>query len=158
MSRVHINIPVSNLAASVAFYSKLFNTEPSKLKADYANFRLEDPALHLALVYKKDYTGQDPAFHQDQHFGVELFDGGALSGWKARLKSDGILPHLEEEDVTCCYAVADKFWVRDPDANEWEFWVRTDDEGETLYRSNASQESGCCVPAAQQNPQSACCQ
>ena len=25
-------------------------------------------------------------------------------------------------DTTCCYAVQDKFWVTDPDGNEWEFF------------------------------------
>jgi len=147
-SRVHINIPVSNLEQSIAFYGKLFGVDPSKQKSDYANFRLENPALHLALVLRPDYTGKDPAFDFDQHFGVELFDEGILNTWKERVKTAGILPHLEEEDVTCCYAVANKFWMQDPDGNEWEFWVRTDDEGETLQRSSSEEESACCVPKA----------
>jgi len=155
-SRVHINIPVSNLEDSIGFYSKLFGVEPSKQKTDYANFRLENPALHLALVLRSDYTGKDPAFDFDQHFGVELFDEDILNTWKERVKTAGILPHLEEEDVTCCYAVANKFWMQDPDGNEWEFWVRTDDEGETLYRSSSEGESACCAPK-QEIKEDACC-
>ena len=158
MSRVHLNIPVSNLEASVEFYSKLFGTEPSKLKPDYANFRLDKPALHLALVLRKDYTGKDPAFDFDQHFGIELFDNETLANWKERLKALNILPHLEEESVTCCYAIADKFWVQDPDKNEWEFWVRIDDEGETLYRSSSSEEKACCVPLPEKQKEDACCE
>ncbi|MBK8189194.1 MAG: VOC family protein [Vampirovibrionales bacterium] len=151
-SRVHINIPVSDLEQSIAFYSKLFDVKPSKQKSDYANFRLESPALHLALVLRSDYTGKDPAFDFDQHFGIELFDQETLSTWKERVKTAGILPHLEEENVTCCYAVANKFWLQDPDRNEWEFWVRTDDEGETLYSSSTGSESACCAPA-----ETSCC-
>jgi catechol 2,3-dioxygenase-like lactoylglutathione lyase family enzyme len=154
-SRVHINIPVSDLEKSIAFYSKLFDVEPSKTKPDYANFRLKNPALHLALVLRPDYTGKDPAFDFDQHFGLELFDENILNTWKERVKTAGILPHLEEEDVTCCYAVANKFWMQDPDGNEWEFWVRTDDEGETLYRASAEGESACCAP--KQEPKEESC-
>lgn len=143
MTRVHINIPVSHLETSIAFYSKLFGAEPSKVKSDYANFRLEKPSLHLALVLRADYTGKDPAFDFDQHFGVELFDDQSLQAWKERIKAEGLLPHLEEDNVTCCYAVSNKFWIQDPDGNEWEFWVRTDDEGETLYSSNISTDTCC---------------
>ncbi|MBY0403933.1 MAG: VOC family protein [Cyanobacteria bacterium] len=155
-TRVHINLPVSNLEQSIAFYSKLFNTPPSKVKSDYANFRLEEPALHLALVLQADYTGKDPAFDFGQHFGIELFDGETLSSWKEKAKTAGILPHLEEEQVTCCYAVADKFWMQDPDGNEWEFWVKTDEDGETLYSNTAA--SACCAPEATDIPEkSSCC-
>lgn len=141
-TRVHINIPVSNLEASIDFYTKVFGVAPSKRKPDYANFRLDQPALHLALVLRSDYTGKDPAFDFDQHFGVELFAEDQLAQWKERVKTAGVLPHLEEENVTCCYAISDKFWLQDPDGNEWEFWVRHNDEGDTLFSS--SEASSCC--------------
>jgi catechol 2,3-dioxygenase-like lactoylglutathione lyase family enzyme len=51
-TRVHINLPVADLDASIAFYSRVFGISPSKLRSDYANFRLDEPALHLALVHK----------------------------------------------------------------------------------------------------------
>lgn len=155
MTRVHINIPVQDLERSITFYSKLFNTEPSKLKPDYANFRLEEPALHLALVKHPSYTGKDPVFDYGQHFGIELFDDKVLASWKERVKAAGIMPHLEEEQVTCCYAVADKFWMQDPDGNEWEFWVRTDDEGTTLFSTQS--EGTCCAPAQPQEEPAGCC-
>jgi catechol 2,3-dioxygenase-like lactoylglutathione lyase family enzyme len=153
MTRVHINLPVRDLDKSIDFYHRLFDAAPSKVKSDYANFRLEKPALHLALVSRPDYTGKDPVFDFGQHFGVELFDDETLNAWKDRVKSTGILPHLEEEQVTCCYAVADKFWVQDPDGNEWEFWVRTNDEGATLNSSSAA--STCCIP--EEPTKASCC-
>lgn len=155
MPRVHINIPVSNLEASIVFYSKVFGTEPTKLRPDYANFRLDEPALHLALVHQPDFTGNDPVFDHGQHFGIELFADAELATWKERVKATGVLPHLEEEGVTCCYAVANKFWLRDPDGNEWEFWVRQDDEGETLYSSSAA--STCCAPASDEQVSTGSC-
>lgn len=155
MTRVHINLPVSNLTSSIAFYSKLFSTEPSKIKPGYANFRLETPALHLALVERADYTGKDPAFDFEQHFGIELFDAESLNSWKNTVKEAGIFPHLEEDQVTCCYAVADKFWMQDPDGHEWEFWVCTDDEGETL--SKTTESNGCCAPVPASTTSGSCC-
>ncbi|WP_373530972.1 ArsI/CadI family heavy metal resistance metalloenzyme [Vampirovibrio sp.] len=145
-ARVHINLFVSNLEASVSFYSKIFNVPPSKLKTDYANFRLETPALHLALVHQPGMKSNSVTNGQGQHFGVELFDDQVLNTWKESVKSQGLVPHLEEENVTCCYAVANKFWLHDPDGNEWEFWVRHDDEGETLFSSNEA--TRCCAPEA----------
>lgn len=144
-SRIHINLPVFDLSKSIAFYSTLFNTEPSKQKPDYANFRLEDPALHLALVLHPGLTKKEPARDFDQHFGIELFDEALLNTWKNRMQTAGFSPYLEEENVTCCYAVANKFWLKDPDGNDWEFWVRANDKGKTLYRSFEA-DSACCVP------------
>ena len=40
---------------------------------------------------------------------------------KTRLEKEGFFAR-EEMDTTCCYAVQDKFWVTDPDGNEWEFF------------------------------------
>ena len=49
-TRVHISLPVSDVEASARFYEKLFGQAPTKRKPDYANFRLDQPALHLSLV------------------------------------------------------------------------------------------------------------
>ncbi len=154
-TRIHINITVSDLEASIDFYSKVFGTEPSKQKADYANFRLDTPALHLALVHQPNRPKQTVTNGTGQHFGVELFDDAVLADWKSRVTASGVLPHLEEENVTCCYAVADKFWLQDPDGNEWEFWVRHDDEGETLASSSAV--APCCGPAKVETDTENCC-
>lgn len=155
-ARIHISIPVSDITASVAFYSQVFNTQPSKLKDDYANFRLESPvALHLSLVYQPGLTQRTAESMSGQHFGVELFEDQDLADWKAQVKASGIAPHREEEQVTCCYAVADKFWLQDPDGHAWEFWVRHDDNGASLY-SDENTDSTCCTPTASGKVDSCC--
>ena len=50
MSRVQLALNVDDLDESVAFYSKLFNTQPAKLKQDYANFAIDEPPLKLVLL------------------------------------------------------------------------------------------------------------
>ncbi|MFE6852824.1 VOC family protein, partial [Streptomyces sp. NPDC057674] len=50
MSRVQLALRVPDLAASIAFYTKLFGTEPAKLRDGYANFAIEEPPLKLVLI------------------------------------------------------------------------------------------------------------
>ncbi len=115
-TRVHLHFPVRDLEASTAFYRTLFQVEPTKAHPDYASFRLDVPALHLAL------SPGDPGSDRG-HYGVELFDDAELAAWKERLAGAG-RPVREEHETTCCYATAEKFWVTDPDGRPWEFWVR----------------------------------
>ncbi len=137
-TRIHISLEVADLEASIHFYRQLFQREPTKVKPDYANFRMVEPALHLALVHRPDRA---PAGESSQHFGVELFSDERLAGWLEAVKEAELDPRIEEQ-VTCCYAVADKFWVRDPDGHEWEFWVRTE-EAEQMREESAE---ACCAP------------
>jgi len=138
--RVHLNLDVRDLTRSVAFYGTLFGTMPSKLESDYANWRLDAPGLHLALVHKPQH---EPA-ETDQHFGIEIMDDDALFTWRDRVKAAGIDVRVEEA-VTCCYAVANKFWVTDPDGNDWEFWVKHED-ADAMHGDTASTDAGCCAP------------
>lgn len=147
--RVHVSLEVANLQASIPFYSQLFGRAPTKVKDDYANFRMEDPNLHLALVHRPD-RAPEPAF-TSRHFGIELFADEALLTWREAVKEAG-LDHRIEERITCCYAVADKFWVRDPDGHEWEFWVRHE-EADTMHDDDAA--VACCAPKSSDSTSSA---
>jgi catechol 2,3-dioxygenase-like lactoylglutathione lyase family enzyme len=122
-TRIHVSLPVTDLEASVAFYSALFGTEPSKRKDDYANFRLDGPPIHLALVATG--AGQ-PGTDGIRHNGVEVDSAEALAAWRTRL-DEAEVTYRVEDDAVCCYAKADKLWVDDPDGNPWELWVRTGD-------------------------------
>ena len=59
MSRVQLALNVSDLDAAVDFYSKLFATEPAKLRPGYANFAVADPArLRLLSLIAAQPGGQ----------------------------------------------------------------------------------------------------
>ena len=45
MKRFHVHAHVDDLKASVAFYSKLFAAEPTRLESDYAKWMIEDPRI-----------------------------------------------------------------------------------------------------------------
>ena len=50
MSRVQLALNVADLDEAIAFYSKLFGTEPAKVRAGYANFAIAEPPLKLVLI------------------------------------------------------------------------------------------------------------
>ncbi len=158
-TRVHISLEVSDLNKAVSFYSRLFQSEPTKIKSDYANFRMETPQLHLALVHNPKRTAEA---HSNRHYGIELFADERLDKWLAAVKGSGLETRIEEA-TTCCYAVANKFWARDPDGHEWEFWVRHG-EADAMHSFEpaacGTEESTCCAPEAkpvEATPKKAAC-
>jgi predicted enzyme related to lactoylglutathione lyase len=116
MARVQLALNVSDIDEAVAFYSKLFRTEPAKRRAGYANFAVEEPPLKLVLIENADA----PATLN--HLGVEVFSTDEVAATQARLADQGMAT-ATEENVTCCYAVQDKVWVDDPDGAPWEIYT-----------------------------------
>lgn len=146
-TRVHISLEVSDIGRAIDFYSRLFQHEPTKVRDDYANFRLETPALHLALVHKPGRQQEAGAAEgNNRHYGIELFSNEKLSDWMNKAQGSGLNPRIEE-NVTCCYATANKFWAQDPDGHEWEFWVRSG-EAESMHEvePEPKQKVQCCAP------------
>ena len=117
MSRVQLALRVSDLEGSIAFYSKLFGTEPAKRRPGYANFAITEPPLKLVLI-----EGEPDQPTVMDHLGVEVETSDAVGAAAARLAGEG-LPTLEEADTTCCYAVQDKVWVHGPGDEPWEVYV-----------------------------------
>jgi len=116
MSRVQLALNVSDLDAAVDFYSKLFATEPAKLRPGYANFAVADPPLKLVLI-----AGDGPGATLN-HLGVEVGSAQDVVSARDRLAGQG-LPTTSEEAVSCCYATQDKVWVDDPDGAPWEVYT-----------------------------------
>lgn len=131
MKYVHIGINVTNLEASIAFYSKVFGVSPIKLKPTYSKFLLEQPGLNFTLNVKDEVNG-----NQVNHFGFQVETQEEINHHKQRLEQEGFFAR-EERDTTCCYALQDKFWITDPDGNEWEFFYTKADR--------KVQSEGCCV-------------
>ena len=135
-ARVQLALNVPDIDAAVAFYSKLFATEPNKRKEGYANFAIADPPLKLVLFENADATGRL------NHLGVEVEDSDAVWDHQNRLAEEGV--GAVEESGTCCFAKQDKVWVDGPDG-AWEIYSVLED-------SDAfADESLCCasVPEAE---------
>ena len=140
MSRVQLAINVSNIDEGVAFYSKLFGTEPAKRKPGYANFAIADPPLKLVL-----FEGEGGGTLN--HLGVEVETGEQVRAAEARLTEDG-LSTTGVDDTTCCFAEKTETWVQDPDGAPWEVYVKTGDAeqmGNTIHAGD--QPAGCCAPS-----------
>src|SRR5574340_1637090 len=103
MSRLQLALIVTDIDKAVAFYSKLFGTEPAKVRPGYANFAITDPPLKLVLL---ENPGQGGSLN---HLGVEVSGATAVEAEQARLAGAG-LAASDEGETTCCYARQDKFW------------------------------------------------
>src|SRR3978361_2054735 len=98
MSRVQLALNVADLDASIAFYTKLFGTEPAKIRDGYANFAIADPPLKLIL-----FTGMGEPGALN-HIGVEVDDVEAVGAMIARAADLGMEQTIQE-NVSCCFAV-----------------------------------------------------
>jgi lactoylglutathione lyase len=116
MSRIQLALNVDNLGEGVAFYSKLFNTEPAKLKEGYANFVIPEPAMKLVLL---ENPGKGGTLN---HLGVEVDCSDTVHAEIARLADEDMLTE-EEIGTTCCFATQDKVWVTGPGGEKWEIYT-----------------------------------
>jgi catechol 2,3-dioxygenase-like lactoylglutathione lyase family enzyme len=141
MSRVQLALNVADLDEAIDFYSKLFATEPAKVRPGYANFAVVDPPLKLVLI---EDANQTPGTLN--HLGVEVPTTDEVSAAQARLSGEGLATVVEEQ-TACCYAVQDKVWVDGPGGEPWEIYtVLSDTEMPAGHlRSTAPGESACCA-------------
>ena len=134
MSRVQLALRVADLDAAVAFYSRLFDTEPAKRRPGYANFAVAEPPLKLVLL-----EGAPGEPTRMDHLGVEVPTTDEVSAATTRLAEAGLATRVED-NTTCCYAVQDKVWVTGPGGEPWEVYTVTGDahpelEGKTDARA-----------------------
>lgn len=121
MSRAQLALNVSDIDEAVAFYSKLFATEPAKRMPGYANFAIDDPPLKLVLIESADERGSGVAGALN-HLGVEVGSVAEIDRQADRLAVADLETTLELA-TTCCYAVQDRVVVHDPDGLPWETYV-----------------------------------
>jgi catechol 2,3-dioxygenase-like lactoylglutathione lyase family enzyme len=144
VSRLQLALNVPDIDAAVAFYSKLFATEPNKRKPGYANFAIDQPPLKLVLF---ENAGAESRLN---HLGVEVMSTDEVAAHQARLTADGL--ETAEENGTCCFAKQEKVWVDGPDG-AWEIYTVLEDSdgfGESSTHVEG-EDSLCCasVPEAQ---------
>ncbi|QWD62950.1 ArsI/CadI family heavy metal resistance metalloenzyme [Polynucleobacter sp. MWH-UH25E] len=147
MKRLHVHVSVEDIQKSIPFYSKMFGSDPTVLKGDYAKWQLEDPKVNFAISSRGAPIGLN-------HLGIQVESEPELSEMKMRL--DSIESDVVEQiGAACCYAKSDKYWVNDPAAIPWETFHTLD----SIPVFNDEQAAGCCVPepASSSKTQSSCC-
>ncbi|MCW2662594.1 MAG: cadI [Mycobacterium sp.] len=136
MSRVQLALNVDDLDEAIAFYSKLFNTEPAKVKPGYANFAVSEPPLKLVLLENPGHGGTL------NHLGVEVASSDTVHTEIARLTERGLVTE-EEMNTTCCFATQDKVWVTGPGGERWEVYTVIVDS-EAFGPSTGEADEACC--------------
>jgi len=150
----HVSVYVRSIPDAVDQYRKILGIDPAKVRHDYAKFELSDPPVILSLN-----VGGDPGTLS--HLGIRYPETGSVASELVRAKNAD-LAALQQEGTTCCYAKADKFWVRDADGIPWEMYTLLEDaDAETaadaqlrafLQQRDASSPAAgdpapeCCVP------------
>jgi catechol 2,3-dioxygenase-like lactoylglutathione lyase family enzyme len=148
MSRVQLALNVDDLDASIAFYRRLFATEPAKIRPGYANFAITEPPLELVLIENPGSGGSL------NHLGVEAPDVDTVDAEQARLAAAGVAS-IDERGRTCCYAKQDKFWVDGaPDGERWEIYTVLGDSA--AFRADETEASTCCGVPTDESA-AACC-
>jgi catechol 2,3-dioxygenase-like lactoylglutathione lyase family enzyme len=159
MKRFHVHAHVTDLKASVAFYSKLFAAEPTRLESDYAKWMLEDPRINFAISTRGDKPGVD-------HLGFQTDNDEELVELRARAHTAD-LEVLDAGETTCCYARSDKHWITDPQGIAWEHFHTLDGIPTFSQEKSvpASEAPACCGPVVKSGkpigiavkPASSCC-
>lgn len=158
MRRFHIHVHVDDVAASVAFYSKLFSAEPSRVEADYAKWMLDDPRVNFAVSTRGTKVGVD-------HLGFQVDDAAELAELSERA-SAADMTLLDQGGTTCCYARSNKHWIVDPQGIAWEHFHTLDSAavyGESRKETPTASASAGCAPSGKpvgvtvKAASSACC-
>lgn len=118
--RLQLALNVADLDEAVTFYSRMFGTEPAKIRDGYANFAIENPPLKLVLFA----GGGEPG--SINHLGVETETAAEVAGAERRLRESD-LETTGIDDTLCCYAEKTETWVEGPDGARWEWYVKTGD-------------------------------
>jgi catechol 2,3-dioxygenase-like lactoylglutathione lyase family enzyme len=144
MKRLHVHVAVGDLSQSVRFYSALFASQPTVLKADYAKWMLDDPRANFAISTR----GREPGL---DHLGIQVESQEELHEVYGRLrKAGGNI--IDQGQTACCYAKSEKSWIDDPAGISWETFHTTgestdygDGSGERVAR--IAHDTSCCAPA-----------
>jgi catechol 2,3-dioxygenase-like lactoylglutathione lyase family enzyme len=151
--RVQLALNVDNLDEAVAFYAKLFDTAPAKVRPGYANFAVAQPPLKLVLI---ENPGKGGTLN---HLGVEVPSSEDVHAEIARFTDAGLFT-AEELGTTCCFATQDKVWVQGPAGERWEVYTVLADSptfGASPKTADASTEVCCGAVAPDGASATACC-
>jgi catechol 2,3-dioxygenase-like lactoylglutathione lyase family enzyme len=141
--KTHLNLATNDLEASIRFYTALLDSQPAKVRDDYALFITEEPGLELALD-----VASGVRIGADAHYGIFVESTNEVDAAITRLDGVGAVSSVEREE-TCCYANQTKVWATDPDARRWEVYTVHSD---TEEKNDA--DASCCTAT---DGQRSCC-
>ena len=133
--RPHLALTVTDVERAIPFYAALFGTAPEKVRPGYAKFAVAEPALNFTLN-----EGERAGLGAFNHAGIQVAATADVLAARERLAAAG-LDIVDERETTCCYALQDKLWVRDPDGTPWEVFATHEDTEE----SGSGAVKGCCA-------------
>ncbi|MFK7787218.1 MAG: ArsI/CadI family heavy metal resistance metalloenzyme [Crocinitomicaceae bacterium] len=138
--RMHMSFYVSDLTATVNFYSTFFGKPATKVKSGYAKYELSEPGLIISFIENKERVQSNFG-----HVGIQV---GSKEEMERRLelaRTQGIVSS-EEIGTACCFAVQDKFWVDDPDGIQWEVYYFHEDVEFNDPKFESEDATACCMP------------
>jgi catechol 2,3-dioxygenase-like lactoylglutathione lyase family enzyme len=138
--KAHVALNVRDVEESISFYRKMLGIDPAKVRTGYAKFDIQQPPLNLTL--NQHSFGEKGAL---SHLGIQVASTEDVMEMRRRWEDIGLVTR-DEMQTSCCYALQDKSWVRDPDGNEWEVFVVLEDNlAETAPGASSTKpESACC--------------
>ena len=139
--RLQLALNVPDLDRAVDFYTKMFATEPYKVKPGYANWEIADPPLKFVL-----FENPDAESGSINHLGVETESAAEVVAAEARVSAAGLDTSGVDETI-CCFAEKVETWVEAPDGNRWEFYVKQADHEsqlENVVVGEADAPQTCC--------------
>ena len=83
VKRVHVSIAVTDIEASVRFYTSLFGAAPSVRKDDYAKWLLDEPSVNFSLNAGCGEAGVS-------HLGIQVDSEDELGTVSGRLDAAGV--------------------------------------------------------------------
>ena len=119
--KAHLALNVHNVERSIEFYKKLLGIAPSKVRTGYAKFDVQNPPLNLTL---NEYSFKERGALS--HLGIQVASTNDVLAIREKWVNAGLIAR-DEMQTSCCYALQDKTWVKDPDGNEWEVFVVLED-------------------------------
>jgi catechol 2,3-dioxygenase-like lactoylglutathione lyase family enzyme len=145
MKRFHVHVSVDDLPQSIRFYSTLFGAEPAVTKPDYAKWMLEDPRLNFAISQRGGQPGVN-------HLGLQTDSDEELETLHGQLQRADLSAHAEQ-NIPCCYARSNKYWVTDPTGIAWETFhtlgsvptFNGESEAAPQAKVAVTRTSGCCA-------------
>ena len=142
--RMHVSLYVSNLAASVNFYTTFFGQPANKVKPGYAKYILDKPSLIISFIENPERVQQNFG-----HLGFQMETFEEMSNLLDKARAHGIVSK-EEIGTSCCYAIQDKFWATDPDGVQWEVYYFHEDAEFNDPHYALEDAAACCMPPVSQ--------